>query len=286
MSKWLDPSGSSRVRQEGSKFAHPAVSKCQEALIKKIFRVIARLDKDFDADTHFYFIKEVMFCEDGKLGLEDARAVLHSIIIIRVLIVCVIRVGGSCGHIVSHVGRATGVDRCCVWTRQGEEVHEMFCVDQGRPDESESCNTHILLGQLWTGLPQTTDVWSPAPQTGSLLSHARATEFPSPQLETATVPPGVHSPSQLPMCSTYDESPECRRLQPTTSESHPQGRFSINLSATGFQLAEETKWISKGNYAVADIHKSKDGSKVTGMCGGYLGKCTPSSSSGLLITVA
>uniref|UniRef100_A0A8C7HLX5 ADAM metallopeptidase with thrombospondin type 1 motif 9 n=1 Tax=Oncorhynchus kisutch TaxID=8019 RepID=A0A8C7HLX5_ONCKI len=31
----------------------------------------------------------------------------------------------------------------------------------------------------------------------------------------------------------------------------PQGRFSINLSGTGFQLAEETKWISQGNYAVS-----------------------------------
>uniref|UniRef100_A0A8B9RMA0 ADAM metallopeptidase with thrombospondin type 1 motif, 9 n=1 Tax=Astyanax mexicanus TaxID=7994 RepID=A0A8B9RMA0_ASTMX len=36
----------------------------------------------------------------------------------------------------------------------------------------------------------------------------------------------------------------------------PQGRFRINLSGTGFQVAESTKWISQGNYAVADIHKS------------------------------
>lgn len=25
----------------------------------------------------------------------------------------------------------------------GEEVHEMFCVDQRRPDDSESCNSHV-----------------------------------------------------------------------------------------------------------------------------------------------
>lgn len=57
MSKWLDPSGSSRVRQkEGSEFAHSAVSKCQQALIRKIFRVIPQLDKDFDTYTHFHFI--------------------------------------------------------------------------------------------------------------------------------------------------------------------------------------------------------------------------------------
>ncbi|MBN3308697.1 ATS9 metalloproteinase, partial [Amia calva] len=37
----------------------------------------------------------------------------------------------------------------------------------------------------------------------------------------------------------------------------PQGRFSVNLAGTGFQIAEETKWISQGNYAVADIHKSQ-----------------------------
>ncbi|KAL0978547.1 hypothetical protein UPYG_G00171970 [Umbra pygmaea] len=66
----------------------------------------------------------------------------------------------------------------------------------------------------------------------------------------------------------------------------PQGRFSMNLSGTGFQLAEKTNWVSQGNYAVADIHRSQDGSRVTGMCGGYCGKCTPSSGSGLLITVA
>ncbi|KAF4093598.1 hypothetical protein AMELA_G00003770 [Ameiurus melas] len=66
----------------------------------------------------------------------------------------------------------------------------------------------------------------------------------------------------------------------------PQGRFRLNLSGTGFQVAENTQWISQGNYAVADIHKSQDGSRVTGMCGGYCGKCTPSSSSGLLIQVS
>ncbi|XP_036386252.1 A disintegrin and metalloproteinase with thrombospondin motifs 9 [Megalops cyprinoides] len=65
----------------------------------------------------------------------------------------------------------------------------------------------------------------------------------------------------------------------------PQGRFSINLSGTGFQVAEDTKWISQGNYAVADIHKSQDGSRVTGMCGGYCGKCTPSTGAGFRIKV-
>lgn len=36
-----------------------------------------------------------------------------------------------------------------------------------------------------------------------------------------------------------------------------QGRFRINLSGTGFKVAEETSWISQGNYAVADVQKSQ-----------------------------
>ncbi|XP_058855652.1 A disintegrin and metalloproteinase with thrombospondin motifs 9-like [Acipenser ruthenus] len=63
----------------------------------------------------------------------------------------------------------------------------------------------------------------------------------------------------------------------------PQGRFSINLSGTGLQVAEETKWISQGNYAVADIQKSADSSRVTGKCGGYCGKCTPFSGTGFRV---
>uniref|UniRef100_A0A671UMU0 ADAM metallopeptidase with thrombospondin type 1 motif 9 n=1 Tax=Sparus aurata TaxID=8175 RepID=A0A671UMU0_SPAAU len=37
----------------------------------------------------------------------------------------------------------------------------------------------------------------------------------------------------------------------------PQGRFRINLSGTGFKVAEDTSWISQGNYAVADVQKSQ-----------------------------
>ncbi|XP_034725712.1 A disintegrin and metalloproteinase with thrombospondin motifs 9-like [Etheostoma cragini] len=65
----------------------------------------------------------------------------------------------------------------------------------------------------------------------------------------------------------------------------PQGRFRINLSGTGFKVAKDSSWISQGNFAVADVQKSQDGSKVSGMCGGYCGKCTPSSGSSLPVTV-
>ncbi|XP_016299075.1 A disintegrin and metalloproteinase with thrombospondin motifs 9-like [Sinocyclocheilus anshuiensis] len=66
----------------------------------------------------------------------------------------------------------------------------------------------------------------------------------------------------------------------------PQGRFRINLSGTGFKVTESTRWISQGNYATADIHRSQDGSRVSGICGGYCGKCTPSSSPGLPVEVS
>lgn len=34
-----------------------------------------------------------------------------------------------------------------------------------------------------------------------------------------------------------------------------QGRFRINLSGTGFKVAEDISWVSQGNYAVADVQK-------------------------------
>ncbi|XP_043835694.1 A disintegrin and metalloproteinase with thrombospondin motifs 9 isoform X2 [Dromiciops gliroides] len=65
----------------------------------------------------------------------------------------------------------------------------------------------------------------------------------------------------------------------------PQGRFSINLYGTGLSLTEASRWVSQGNYAVSEIKKSPDGTKVTGKCGGYCGKCTPSSGTGLEVRV-
>ncbi|XP_058144336.1 A disintegrin and metalloproteinase with thrombospondin motifs 9 isoform X18 [Dasypus novemcinctus] len=65
----------------------------------------------------------------------------------------------------------------------------------------------------------------------------------------------------------------------------PQGRFSINLYGTGLSLTESARWISQGNYAVSDIKKSTDGTRVVGKCGGYCGKCTPSSGTGLEVRV-
>ncbi|XP_062486212.1 A disintegrin and metalloproteinase with thrombospondin motifs 9 isoform X4 [Pezoporus occidentalis] len=65
----------------------------------------------------------------------------------------------------------------------------------------------------------------------------------------------------------------------------PQGRFSIDLYGTGLTLTGRAKWLSQGNYAVSEIQKSPDGTKVVGKCGGYCGKCTPSSGTGLDVQV-
>nr|XP_023417424.1 A disintegrin and metalloproteinase with thrombospondin motifs 9 isoform X7 [Cavia porcellus] len=65
----------------------------------------------------------------------------------------------------------------------------------------------------------------------------------------------------------------------------PQGRFRVNLDGTGLALSEAARWTSQGNYAVSDIKKSADGTRVVGKCGGYCGKCTPSSGTGLEVRV-
>eukprot|EP00062_Callorhinchus_milii_P009908 gi/632954349/ref/XP_007892911.1/ PREDICTED: A disintegrin and metalloproteinase with thrombospondin motifs 20 [Callorhinchus milii] len=65
----------------------------------------------------------------------------------------------------------------------------------------------------------------------------------------------------------------------------PQGQFSINLSGTGLKISQATKWIAQGNYATVSIHRSQDGMKVYGRCGGYCGKCIPQTSNGLLMQV-
>ncbi|XP_015683302.1 A disintegrin and metalloproteinase with thrombospondin motifs 9-like, partial [Protobothrops mucrosquamatus] len=65
----------------------------------------------------------------------------------------------------------------------------------------------------------------------------------------------------------------------------PQGRFSINLSGTGLSVMQASRWLSQGNYAVSEITRSPDGTKVIGKCGGYCGKCTPSSGTGLDVQV-
>ncbi|XP_034625701.1 A disintegrin and metalloproteinase with thrombospondin motifs 20 isoform X4 [Trachemys scripta elegans] len=65
----------------------------------------------------------------------------------------------------------------------------------------------------------------------------------------------------------------------------PQGQFSINLTGTGLRLSSTARWIAQGNYATVDIHKSQDGTKIYGRCGGFCGKCIPNTSIGLQLQI-
>ncbi|XP_057185517.1 A disintegrin and metalloproteinase with thrombospondin motifs 20 isoform X2 [Triplophysa rosa] len=63
----------------------------------------------------------------------------------------------------------------------------------------------------------------------------------------------------------------------------PQGQFSINLAGTGLKVAGATKWVSQGNYVTLKVHRSQDGSRIYGRCGGFCGKCLPHPHTGLLV---
>ncbi|KAI4905651.1 hypothetical protein NFI96_011351 [Prochilodus magdalenae] len=65
----------------------------------------------------------------------------------------------------------------------------------------------------------------------------------------------------------------------------PQGQFSINLTGTGLKVAESTKWVSHGNYVAVKVHRSEDGMRIYGRCGGFCGKCLPHPHAGLLVQV-
>ncbi|XP_039770670.1 A disintegrin and metalloproteinase with thrombospondin motifs 20 [Ornithorhynchus anatinus] len=65
----------------------------------------------------------------------------------------------------------------------------------------------------------------------------------------------------------------------------PQGRFSINLAGTGLKISSSAKWLAQGNYASVNVHRSLDGTKIYGRCGGFCGKCMPHSNMGLPIQV-
>lgn len=65
----------------------------------------------------------------------------------------------------------------------------------------------------------------------------------------------------------------------------PQGQFSINLAGTGMKISSTAKWLAQGRYASVTIHRSQDGTKVSGRCGGFCGKCVPHMATGLPIQV-
>ncbi|XP_029009602.1 A disintegrin and metalloproteinase with thrombospondin motifs 20 isoform X2 [Betta splendens] len=65
----------------------------------------------------------------------------------------------------------------------------------------------------------------------------------------------------------------------------PQGQFSINLIGTGLKVSEATKWTPQGNYVSVKVHRSADGTRIYGRCGGFCGTCIPQAHSGLLLRV-
>ncbi|GAB1299762.1 A disintegrin and metalloproteinase with thrombospondin motifs 20 [Apodemus speciosus] len=65
----------------------------------------------------------------------------------------------------------------------------------------------------------------------------------------------------------------------------PQGQFSINLAGTGIKISSTAKWLAQGRHASVIIHRSQDGTKVYGRCGGFCGKCIPHMATGLPIQV-
>lgn len=65
----------------------------------------------------------------------------------------------------------------------------------------------------------------------------------------------------------------------------PQGQFSINLIGTRLKVSEATKWTSQGNYVSVKVHRSEDGTRIYGRCGGFCGKCIPQAHNGLLLQV-
>ncbi|XP_011366634.1 A disintegrin and metalloproteinase with thrombospondin motifs 20 [Pteropus vampyrus] len=65
----------------------------------------------------------------------------------------------------------------------------------------------------------------------------------------------------------------------------PQGQFSINLAGTGMKISSTARWLAQGSYASVVIHRSQDGTKLYGRCGGFCGKCVPHLATGLPIQV-
>ncbi|XP_051546241.1 A disintegrin and metalloproteinase with thrombospondin motifs 20-like [Myxocyprinus asiaticus] len=65
----------------------------------------------------------------------------------------------------------------------------------------------------------------------------------------------------------------------------PQGQFSINLTGTGLKVADSSKWVSQGNYVTVKVHRSEDGTRIYGRCGGFCGKCLPHPHTGLLVHI-
>ncbi|XP_021356963.1 A disintegrin and metalloproteinase with thrombospondin motifs 9-like [Mizuhopecten yessoensis] len=65
----------------------------------------------------------------------------------------------------------------------------------------------------------------------------------------------------------------------------PQGRFSINLTGTGFAVSRNTTWILHGRHSSKKIQIMQNGEVVRGLCGGYCAVCSPDLFTGLQLEV-
>lgn len=64
----------------------------------------------------------------------------------------------------------------------------------------------------------------------------------------------------------------------------PQGRFSIDFGEDArVRIAPHVRWSAHGQSSAARVHVSRDGRKVSGMCGGRCGTCRPDQ--GLLLEI-
>ncbi|XP_070193825.1 A disintegrin and metalloproteinase with thrombospondin motifs 9-like [Littorina saxatilis] len=71
-----------------------------------------------------------------------------------------------------------------------------------------------------------------------------------------------------------------------SSNTCPQGKFSINLVGTGFIVSINTTWMLQGNRATQQIWRLRDGKIIRGLCGGYCGVCAPDHLTGLQLQLS
>ena len=65
----------------------------------------------------------------------------------------------------------------------------------------------------------------------------------------------------------------------------PQGRFGIDLTATGLRVSPYTGWVGQGNRPSLWLKRESENQVIHGKCGGYCGTCVPEPHNGLKLDV-
>ncbi|XP_030827982.1 A disintegrin and metalloproteinase with thrombospondin motifs 9 [Strongylocentrotus purpuratus] len=63
----------------------------------------------------------------------------------------------------------------------------------------------------------------------------------------------------------------------------PQGRFHVSLNGTGLVVAPDVDWSTEGHSVSRQISRDAINQRVSGICGGYCGKCFPDRGDGRLL---